>query len=130
MDLLFCSNDLKKKLGETERQSKLAIQDASVSGVDNSAFYTGQCKKGTDTRQGHGILQRANGERYAGYFFNNKFHGQGRFSFAEDDAQGRKNYTGSFEDGKFHGHGTLIFNSGDSLKAKWVRGLAKGQGKL
>ena len=129
-DLIFCSTELSKKLGLTERKSRLAIQDASGNGSDNKAFYTGQWKIDTDTRQGHGLLERTNGEYYAGFFFNNKFHGLGRFTFAPDDAYLRKDYTGPFEDGEFHGHGTLTLQCGDSLKGRWVHGSLKGQGKF
>ena len=43
---------------------------------------------GQFVRQGWGVLERENGEKYEGYFFNNQFHGKGKFSYAVDDEYG------------------------------------------
>ena len=41
---------------------------------------------GRRVRQGKGKIERQNGEVYEGYFFSDKFHGKGTFSFAKDDS--------------------------------------------
>ena len=64
-------------------------------------------------------MLRVNGESYEGLFFNNKFHGKGKFTFAPDDKLERKHYIGWFENGHFHGHGTVTFQNGDRYKARW-----------
>jgi hypothetical protein len=79
-------------------------------------------------RQGKGVLARANGERYEGFFFENKFHGKGRIEFADNDKLGRKSYTGGFKAGYFHGYGTMAMKNGDSFKAKWDKNNLFGQG--
>ena len=48
-------------------------------------------------RQGRGLLERENGECYEGFFFNNLFHGKGKFTYAADDAYGRDKCVGYFE---------------------------------
>ena len=62
------------------------IKDQSGAAEDHGATYTGEWLKGTKTRQGRGILIRANGERYDGYFKDSKFHGKGKLSFAPNDS--------------------------------------------
>ena len=74
---------------------------------NEEAVYTGEWLKETKTRQGKGVLERQNGERYEGYFFNNKFNGRGMLYFAEDDKEGRKLYTGNFTDDHFDGRGIM-----------------------
>ena len=117
------STELAKELGDrTGEMPAQTLSDLAEPSEDRGGTYTGQWKKvadGEDVRQGKGELVRANGERYFGFFLDNKFHGKGRFQFAEDDAEGRASYQGCFKDGCFHGWGTMAMKNGDVYKAKW-----------
>ena len=73
-------------------------------------------------------MSRNNGERYEGFFLENKFHGKGRLQFVDNDAEGRESYTGGFQAGCFHGYGTMSMKNGDSFKAKWDQNNLIGQG--
>jgi len=56
---------------------------------------------------GKGVLTFENGDKYDGYFKNDKFHGEGRFSHSDGSIS-----TGIFEQGKKHGKFNEIDPSG------------------
>ena len=53
------------------------------------------------------IVYYSNGERYEGYFLNNKMHGFGAYYFAEGNS-----FTGNFTNGKFDGTGKYFYENG------------------
>ena len=69
------------------KQSKAAITfEANLSDTDSDD--EGHAKvlleaSAQEVRQGRGLLIRASGERYDGYFENNKFSGRGRLTYPE-----------------------------------------------
>ena len=74
------------------------------------------------------MLERDNGEKYEGYFYNNQFHGKGKFSYAPDDTYGQKYCMGFFEHDQLHGPGTMVWTNGDSCKCTWVYNQMEGTG--
>ena len=53
---------------------------------EHCSQYYGEWKPGDEIRQGRGIMVRVSGERYEGYFVNNKFEGNGHMIYSEDPA--------------------------------------------
>ena len=54
-----------------------------------------------------GIAYFSNGERYEGYFINNKMNGFGTYYFSKGDS-----FSGNFVDGKFDGTGKYFYDNG------------------
>ena len=86
----------------------------------NSNNYTGEWLKNSETRQGRGVLYNADGSKYDGYFYNNRYHGKGKLTYLTKDNQVRI-YRGEFETGQKHGHGTVYLSNGDMFKTRWDR---------
>ena len=70
-----------------------------------------------------------NGEEYSGQMLDNLFHGDGEFTFADDDKHGRKKYVGKFENGHFHGKGAIHYKNGNKIEAEWVKHEIHGRGE-
>ena len=117
-------------LSEREKRVETTLQGPSFPSADQNAKYTGEWQKGFDIREGRGVLTRANGEHYDGYFKDDKFDGKGKFVFAANDKYDRKQYIGQFKNGHFHGYGTMVLNNSDSYKAIWDRNIVQGQGRI
>ena len=56
------------------------------------------------------IILLPNGDKYEGEFKNEKFHGQGKYSFSNGNI-----YEGEFKDGKSHGLGSVTLPDGDTF---------------
>ena len=65
----------------------------------------------------------AHGPKYVGEFKDDKFHGQGTYTWAD----GNK-YVGEFKDDKQDGHGTYTFASGEKYVGEFKEGKRNGQG--
>ena len=67
----------------------------------------------------------SNGDTYQGQWYNNRPHGEGRYTTLRGDE-----YVGTFHNGRFQGKGTYRFSNGDVYKGNWVAGKMAGQGKM
>ena len=64
-----------------------------------------------------------NGDKYVGYFLNNKRHGQGTCYWTNGDR-----YEGEWKDDKRHGQGTYYWTYGDRYEGEWKDDKRHGQG--
>ena len=70
------------------------------------------------------IILLPNGDKYEGEFKNEKFHGQGKYSFSNGNI-----YEGEFKDGKWEGLGKYSFNHGNIYEGEFKNGKFHGLGK-
>lgn len=80
----------------------------------NNARYVGgfQC----DMMQGYGEFTDPVGNVYAGEFFEDKRHGQAKFTYEGGV------YEGAYADNKRHGQGVEKDSAGNVFEGEWVRG--------
>ena len=90
-----------------------AITITSASGRQ----YVGEYRAGVFTGK------TSDGRTYVGGIKDDKFHGQGTYTWSD----GQK-YVGLFQDGKFRGQGTLTFPSGQKYVGEWWDNQFHGQG--
>ena len=66
-----------------------------------------------------------NGDKYLGEWKDDKYHGQGTFSFIDGDK-----YVGGWKDDKYHGQGTFHYKNGDTYVGEFKNDKYHGQGTL
>lgn len=64
-----------------------------------------------------------NGDKYVGYFLNNKRHGQGTYY-----SNSGSRYEGEWKEGEQHGQGTYYWANGNRYVGSFVNGNMQGQG--
>jgi len=69
-----------------------------------------------------GVINLANGERYVGEWKDEKFHGQGTYTWPNGDK-----YVGEWKDDKKHGYGTLYIKASGR---KMIRGVLRPVRKI
>ena len=74
-------------------------------------------------------MVRVSGERYEGYFVNNKFEGNGHMVYSEDPAQKKRDYKGTWKNGMREGYGKMTWKSGARYDGYWFMDMRQGQGK-
>ena len=67
----------------------------------------------------------SHGDKYVGYFFDGKMHGQGSYYFINGNI-----YTGSYVNGVQSGYGTFIYNSGEKYAGNFLNNKRHGKGIL
>jgi len=77
------------------------------------------------TRPPAGYLIYVNGERYEGYWKNDRAHGKGTLTYSQGDR-----YVGDWVAGKKHGQGELQYANGDVFRGEWNDDHATGRGIL
>ena len=92
--------------------AKKKIEDLETSAINDK---TGTLVYATKTYD--------DGDKYVGYFLNNKKHGQGTYCWTDGDK-----YVGSFVNDRMQGQGTYYFNSGNRYEGEWKEGKKHGQG--
>ena len=55
----------------------------------------------------------ANGNKYVGEFKDNKYHGQGIYTYGDESQWAGDKYVGEYKDDKRHGQGTYTFADGE-----------------
>ena len=120
------------KLGARAWRARAPLGDDEDDYDDRGAEYEGEWLLGPDgqpaSRCGAGRLERPDGTLYAGWFRANRFHGYGELTYAEDDAEGRKQYAGLFADGLPHGQGTLLMQDGCHIFTEFEEGALPNNG--
>lgn len=89
-----------------------------------SAPVTAKCSSG-DCKNGEGVLEYSNGDKYEGNFKEGKFDGKGKYTFQAGDV-----YEGNFSQDKFSGTGKYTFANGDIYEGDFKNDLFHGKGKL
>lgn len=102
-------------MGNCSSSDEASSEDGEVS----AKCVSGNCKNGS------GVLEYSNRDKYEGDFKEGKFQGQGSYIFANGDT-----YKGAFADDKFNGKGTYNFVNGDSYEGNFKDDLYDGKGKL
>jgi len=81
-----------------------------------------------DKRNGQGTdTYFLSGDKYVGEWRNGKKHGQGTYSWGKGKWEGDK-YVGEWKDGKRNGQGTQTFSDGSSYVGEYKVGEKHGQG--
>ncbi|MCX8000455.1 MAG: hypothetical protein N3A69_16130, partial [Leptospiraceae bacterium] len=80
--------------GDKKEESTESQQEAAV---------TAKCVDG-DCKNGKGVLEYSNGDKYEGEFKQGRFEGKGKYSFKAGDV-----YEGDFVQDKFSGKGKYTF---------------------
>ena len=87
------------------------------------SIYEGECQKGTMIRHGRGIFKWEDGEKYIGYWANNKREGKGMIYYSNGNY-----YEGMFKNGKKEGIGRYEWKNGDLYDGEWKNGVKEGNG--
>ncbi|MBI78471.1 MAG: hypothetical protein CMM53_11960 [Rhodospirillaceae bacterium] len=74
-----------------------------------------------------GTFTFADGTKYVGEFKNDKYHGQGTFTFGPKSKWAGDKYVGEHRDNKRNGQGTYTFANGDKYVGEWKDGKKHGQ---
>eukprot|EP00055_Hartaetosiga_balthica_P002693 m.4898 g.4898 ORF g.4898 m.4898 type:complete len:147 (-) comp2308_c0_seq1:1401-1841(-) len=76
-------------------------------------------------REGFGVLEFADGTKFAGDFGSGLFHGKGVLTFND-----RSKYEGEFQNGKYHGFGVYTRADGMKFEGEFKNGEVNGSGLL
>ncbi len=127
-----------------EDKEKTKILDGRGEYISKVFRYAGDFKDGK--KQGKGIYEWANGDKFDGGFVDDKPSGQGQWDFASGDkyigeivagvivgkgvfiAKNGDRFEGPFVDGKPHGKGVYRFASGDRYEGEMQAGRMSGKG--
>ena len=74
---------------------------------------------------GKGVWSHLEGDRYEGFFENDKKHGQGTYKYSDGST-----YEGSFENGLFHGRGIYTWPEGHVYVGDYENNKREGNGKM
>ena len=97
---------------------------STVYAVDGSQ-YCGEWRN--NRKEGKGVQVYRNGNKFDGFFANDKRHGQGSF-FVKRGTRLRLQYSGEWSEDKKHGLGTYHFESGNRYEGSWEHGVIQGWG--
>jgi hypothetical protein len=87
------------------------------------SIYQGECQKGTQIRHGRGYFKWSDGEKYIGYWSNNKREGQGINYYSNGNI-----YKGMYKNGQKEGKGRYEWKNGDIYEGDWKNGVKEGEG--
>ena len=71
-------------------------------------------------------MLRPCGDRYEGYFVNDKFEGRGRMTYSKNPSENKLEYKGTWKNGLRDGNGEMTWKSGASYKGEWKEGMRSG----
>lgn len=86
--------------------------------------YNGDWKHGD--KNGGGIQEYTNGDRYEGSWIDDKRHGsKGVYTYYRKDPRIHvsEKYDGPWQGNNKHGIGTMVFTNGDKYVGRWVNGV-------
>ena len=75
-----------------------------------------------------GTYTASNGDRYLGEWKDDKYHGQGTYTFADESQWAGDKYVGEFKDDKRNGQGTYTFANGNKYVGEYKDDKYHGQG--
>ena len=107
---------------ELHKEIKFIYKDKIKNKIIYS-IYQGECQKGTQIRHGRGYFKWGDGEKYIGYWVNNKREGQGINYYSNGNI-----YRGMFKNGKKEGKGRYEWKNGDIYEGDWKNGVKEGEG--
>lgn len=116
-----CSSGDKK---EESKETTVTGSGESASTSTPAAPVTAKCSSG-DCKNGKGVLEYSNGDKYEGNFKDGKFDGKGKYTFRAGDV-----YEGDFSQDKFSGNGKYSFANGDVYEGDFKNDVFHGKGKL
>lgn len=106
--------------GKLEGGTKTTLPDGRV--FEGPASKDGQPFYGLE---GWGKCTYPNGQKYAGFWDDGKFHGSGALDFGNGNL-----YVGSFKKHKMEGFGTMTYGDKSKYIGQWRRNKKHGCGKL
>jgi len=120
-----------KKLNYSMKDTSLKIKEGyGIMEYKNKNKYEGYWKN--DKKNGKGIMIYFFGDIYDGNWVDNKKEGKGKYIFGKGKFEGDK-YEGDFKGNKAHGFGTYYFNhgntKGDRFVGLWANDKKEGKGK-
>ena len=104
------------------KELKFVYKDKTKNKIIYS-IYQGECQKGTQIRHGRGFFKWGDGEKYIGYWVNNKREGKGINYYSNGNI-----YEGMFKNGKKEGKGRYEWKNGDIYEGEWKNGMKEGKG--
>lgn len=107
---------------EFNKEIKFKYEDLIKNKIIYS-IYQGECKKGTKIRHGRGFFKWSDGEKYIGYWVDDKREGKGINYYINGNL-----YEGMFKGGKKEGEGIYEWKNGDRYEGKWKNGVKEGEG--
>jgi hypothetical protein len=103
-------------LANCSSEEKVEDTSATTPKVEN------KCTQG-DCKEGAGVMEFSNGDKYEGSFKGAKLEGEGAYIFANGDS-----YKGLFANDKFNGKGTYTYANGDKYEGDFKDDLYDGKG--
>ena len=107
---------------EFHKEIKFIHKDKTTNKIIYS-IYQGECQKGTLIRHGRGYFKWSDGEKYIGYWSNNKREGQGINYYNNGNI-----YKGMYKNGQKEGKGRYEWKNGDIYEGDWKNGVKEGEG--
>jgi hypothetical protein len=83
--------------------NKKDLETSKLVKYRNGSRYYGQLRKGSEIKEGRGIMVYTDGSLYEGFWKNNQQHGKGRMVYSADAI-----YQGNWKSGFYHGLGIYI----------------------
>ncbi len=114
------SSAAKQPTSTAAPKSAVSNNPVQTINLDNGSRYVGQVVN--EKFHGNGKLTWADGSSYDGQWRNGLFHGAGTYIYSSGDQ-----YTGEFNDGKQHGIGTYTYSDGSNIRGLWQNGRCVDQ---
>lgn len=119
--ILFAGNSMASSLPNCPSDASARHHNCFGTYTSDAGKYVGEFKD--NKYYGQGTYTFANGDKYVGEFKDDRKHGQGTTTYHNGDK-----YLGEWKDGKKHGQGTYTFANGDKYVGKFKDGENHGQG--
>ena len=103
-----------------EDKDKTKILDGKGEFISKSFRYNGEFKRGR--KQGRGVYEWANGDKFDGDFAEDRPSGRGVWQFASGDR-----YEGEIVNGAIVGKGIFVSRNGDKILGSFIDGKANGR---
>ena len=121
VSVLFASN-----LPECNKSAEFWNNCFGTTFFEDGEKYIGEYKD--NKYHGQGNYTYVDGSEYSGDFKDGKKNGQGTFKFGPNSDWAGDRYVGEFRDDKFHGQGAYIFSNGAKYVGEYRKNKYHGQG--